>query len=113
MKAALFVGGWEGHTPSHFAEWYRDLLDAIGFEVDIYDTLESLEQPDDLADLDLITPIWSSARSSHQEEFGNMTKRQEDGLLQLIGNGCGLAGWHGHMGDAFRDRPTYHFLIGG
>jgi type 1 glutamine amidotransferase len=113
MKAALFVGGWEGHTPSHFAEWYRDLLDAIGFEVDIYDTLEPLERPDDLADLDLITPIWSSARSGHQEEFGNMTKRQEDGLLQLIGNGCGLAGWHGHMGDAFRDRPTYHFLIGG
>jgi type 1 glutamine amidotransferase len=42
-----------------------------------------------------------------------MTKQQEDGLLKLIASGCGLAGWHGHMGDAFRDRPTYHFLIGG
>ena len=42
-----------------------------------------------------------------------MTKSQEDGLLKLIAAGCGLAGWHGHMGDAFRDRPTYHFLIGG
>jgi len=39
-----------------------------------------------------------------------MTKPQEDGLLKLIEDGCGLAG---HMGDAFRDRPTYHFLIGG
>ncbi|NBD30004.1 MAG: ThuA domain-containing protein [Alphaproteobacteria bacterium] len=113
MKAALFVGGWEGHTPTHFAGWYRDLLAANGFEVDVYDTLAPLERPKDLADLDLITPIWSSARSGHQKEFGNMTKPQEDGLLTLIGNGCGLAGWHGHMGDAFRDRPTYHFLIGG
>ena len=42
-----------------------------------------------------------------------MTKAEEDGLLQLISDGCGIAGWHGHMGDAFRDRPTYHFLIGG
>ena len=63
--------------------------------------------------VDLIIPIWSSARSSHQLKFGNMTKLQGDGLIKLIANGCGLAGWHGHMGDAFRDRPTYHFLIGG
>lgn len=113
MKAALFVGGWEGHAPTTFADWYRDLLQTNGFEVDIYNTLEPLEHPDTLADLDLITPIWSSARSGHREEFGNMTKPQEDGLLKLVGDGCGLAGWHGHMGDAFRDRPTYHFLIGG
>jgi hypothetical protein len=63
--------------------------------------------------VNLIVPIWSSARSGHREEFGNMTKPQEDGLLKLIGEGRGIAGWHGHMGDAFRDRPTYHFLIGG
>lgn len=113
MKAALFVGGWEGHTPTHFSDWYEALLKENGFEVDVYDTLAPLERPSELADLDLITPIWSSARSGHQEEFGNMTKPQEDGLLKLIANGCGIAGWHGHMGDAFRDRPTYHFLIGG
>ena len=113
MKAALFVGGWEGHAPSEFSDWYAALLRDNGFEVDIHDTLAPLDRPGDLADLDLITPIWSSARSGHREEFGNMTKTQEDGLLQLVGQGCGLAGWHGHMGDAFRDRPTYHFLIGG
>jgi uncharacterized protein len=113
MKAVLFVGGWEGHAPKDFADWYRDLLENNGFEVVIHDTLEPLERPEDMADVDLITPIWSSARSGHKEEFGNMTKSQEDGLLKLIGDGCGLVGWHGHMGDAFRDRPTYHFLIGG
>ncbi len=113
MKAVLFVGGWEGHTPTHFSDWYEALLRDNGFSVTVYDTMEPLERPEDLADVDLITPIWSSARSGHQQEFGNMTKPQEDGLLKLVANGCGIAGWHGHMGDAFRDRPTYHFLIGG
>ena len=113
MKAIFFVGGWEGHNPTDFADWCANLLYNENFQVDIYDTLEPLEHPERLADADVIIPIWSSAKSSHKPEFGNMTKKQEDGLLKLIADGCGLAGWHGHMGDAFRDRPTYHFLIGG
>ena len=58
--------------------------------------------------MNLIIPIWSSARSSHQAEFGNRTKLQKDSLIKLM-----AMVWHGHMGDAFRDRPTFHFLIGG
>lgn len=112
-KAVLFLGGWEGHDPTAFGDWCAELLRNEGFEVVMYDTLAPLEEPQELADVDLIVPIWSSARSSHQPEFGNMTKSQEDGLLALIAAGCGIGGWHGHMGDAFRDRPTYHFLIGG
>jgi len=113
MKAALFVGGWEGHTPTHFSDWCKALLQDNGFVVDVHETLEPLATPEQLSDVDLIVPIWSSARSGHKDEFGNMTKPQEDGLLRLISEGRGIAGWHGHMGDAFRDRPTYHFLIGG
>lgn len=112
-KAVLFVGGWEGHTPSDFSDWAENLLKNEGFSVEIHDTFEPLRTPERMADVDLIIPIWSSARSSHQKEFGTMVKEEEDGLLSLIANGCGIAGWHGHMGDAFRDRPTYHFLIGG
>ncbi len=112
-RAALFVGGWEGHKPEAFGDWAASLLENEGFETVTFDTLAPLAEPEQLADVNLIVPIWSSARSSHQPEFGNMTKTEEDGLLKLIGNGCGIAGWHGHMGDAFRDRPTYHFLIGG
>lgn len=113
MKAVLFAGGWEGHSPKDFADWAEALLVGEGFEVAVYDTLAPLADPDSLADVDLIVPVWSSARSAHRPEFGNMTKDEEDGLLKLVGDGCGIAGWHGHMGDAFRDRPTYHFLIGG
>ena len=32
-KAALFVGGWEGHTPEAFCDWATDLLESEGFEV--------------------------------------------------------------------------------
>ena len=112
-KAALFAGGWEGHRPQAFCDWAVALLEGEGFEVVSHETLAPLADPDSLADIDLFVPIWSSARSSHQAEFGNMTKAEENGMLELIANGCGIAGWHGHMGDAFRDRPTYHFLIGG
>ena len=113
MKAALFVGGWEGHAPTTFGDWCGALLKEEGFEVVVHDSLEPLADPDTMADIDLIVPIWSSARSSHQDEFGNITREQELGLLKLIAEGCGIAGWHGHMGDAFRDHPTYHFMIGG
>lgn len=113
MKAVLFVGGWEGHAPSDFANWAQDLLSAQGFKIAVHETLAPLADRGAMEGTDLIVPIWSSARSSHRPEFGNMTKEEEDGLLALIGAGCGIAGWHGHMGDAFRDRPTYHFLIGG
>jgi len=42
-----------------------------------------------------------------------MTRDQEQGLLNAVESGTGIAGWHGHMGDAFRDRPNYHFMVGG
>lgn len=113
MKAILFCGGWEGHAPEKFGAWADDLLTQDGFEVVMDDTFAPLADQDYMSNFDLIVPIWSSARSSHQPEFGNMTKTEEDGLRATIAGGCGIAGWHGHMGDAFRDRPTYHFLIGG
>ena len=29
MKAAGFVGGWEGHAPTTFADWYKALLEEM------------------------------------------------------------------------------------
>ena len=53
-KAALFAGGWEGHDPTAFADWCADLLRVEGFEVDVYNTLTPLADPDTLSDVDLI-----------------------------------------------------------
>ena len=64
MKAALFVGGWEGHSPTNFSDWCEALLRDEDFDVDVYTTLAPLADPTSLADIDLIVPIWSSARSS-------------------------------------------------
>jgi len=38
MKAVLFVGGWEGHAPTRFGDWYKALFEENGFDVDVYDT---------------------------------------------------------------------------
>ena len=65
MKAARFVGGWEGHAPTTFAAWYKALLEENGFHVDVYDTMKPLERPEDLSNLSLIKLIWSSACSGH------------------------------------------------
>jgi len=61
MKAVLFVGGWEGHAPTTFSDWCEDLLRKEGFEVAVHQTLAPLADPESLADVDLIIPIWSSA----------------------------------------------------
>jgi len=66
MKAALFAGGWEGHDPTRFSDWCADLLRAEGVAVDVHETLAPLAEPDGLADVDLIVPIWSSARSARR-----------------------------------------------
>ena len=39
---------------------------------------------DEMKSVDLIVPIWSSARSAHRPEFGSMEKTEEDGLLAAI-----------------------------
>jgi len=39
--------------------------------------------------------------------------QQERGLLDAVRGGAGLAGWHGGMGDAFRNNVEYQFMVGG
>jgi type 1 glutamine amidotransferase len=113
MKAMIFAGGWEGHAPTNFANWAEALLTGAGFSVEKHDSLAPLTDPQKMETTDLIVPIWSSARSSHSAKWGNLTREQEQGLLAAVEKGVGVAGWHGHMADAFRDRPNYHFLVGG
>src|SRR5579862_1517942 len=105
MKSALIVwGGWNGHEPQKGAELFASFLQTQGYEVDVSDTLDAYLNEARLQALDLIVPIWT---------MGSITSEQEKGLLSAVSNGVGLAGWHGCMGDSFRNNPDYQFMVGG
>lgn len=105
MKKALIVwGGWEGHEPKQCTDIFAPLLRAREYEVTISDTLDIYLNKEFMMALDLIVPIWT---------MGTITREQEAGLLEAIGSGVGVAGWHGGMGDAFRNNTTYQWMVGG
>ncbi len=104
-KKALFVaGGWQGHTPFESAALFAGLLRETGYEVEISNTLDSYLDADKLRGLDLIVPTWT---------MDKITDAQSKGLLEAIQSGVGVGGWHGTMGDSFRENTNYQFMVGG
>lgn len=104
MSDALIVwGGWDGHQPQAFAEICAQLLRDEGLDVDISASLDALTE-DALAGLSLVVPIWT---------MGTMPAERLTALLEAICRGVGIAGFHGGMGDAFRDATDYQFMVGG
>lgn len=102
---ALFVwGGWEGHEPRQCVEVFAPFLEGQGFEVLISESLDSFLDADLLRSLDLIVPVYT---------MSTLHQGQEAGLLDAVKGGVGIAGWHGGMGDAFRNNPDYQFMVGG
>ena len=105
MKSALFVwGGWEGHEPKQCVDIVAPCLQEQGYKVEVSDTLDAFIDEEKVRSLDLIVPVWT---------MGTITGEQEKGLLEAIKSGVGLAGWHGGMGDAFRQNTEYQFMVGG
>lgn len=45
--------------------------------------------------------------------MGEISKEQEKALLNAVKGGVGLAGWHGGIGDSFRNNVEYQFMVGG
>jgi uncharacterized protein len=102
MSDALIVwGGWDGHRPEAFAERCAGMLEHEGLSVRISDTLDALT---DLDGVRLIVPIWT---------MGTIEAGPLEALLRAVESGAGIAGFHGGMGDAFRDAADYQFLVGG
>jgi uncharacterized protein len=105
MKSALFVwGGWDGHQPRLGTGIFASILEEQGYQVEISDTLDSYLDAEKLSSLSLIVPVWT---------MGTITKEQEQGLLAAVKSGVGVAGWHGCMGDSFRNNTEYQFMVGG
>lgn len=105
MKTALMVwGGWDGHEPKQCVDIFAPFLTEQGYDVRISDTLDVYLDADYMASLSLVVPVWT---------MGEITGEQETGLLSAIRSGVGVAGWHGGMGDSFRNNTEYQFMVGG
>lgn len=104
MREALIVwGGWDGHEPDKCSMIVRDMLEADGFKVYVHNSTEAFADPG-IRDMHLIVPIITMSKIE-KEELTNLT--------EAIKGGVGLGGFHGGMGDAFRDEPDYQFMCGG
>jgi type 1 glutamine amidotransferase len=104
-KNVLYVyGGWKGHKPTESVDLMVPKLRAEGAIVKVFDTLSVYTDEKLMAEIDLIIQVWT---------MGKVTKEQFKGLEKAVMNGTGLAGWHGGLGDAFRDNLRYQFMVGG
>ncbi len=105
MKSAMLVwGGWEGHEPKQCVDIFAPLLQADGYQVEVYDTLDIYLDRPKMMSFDLISQVWT---------MGTITDDQLNGLLETIKSGVGFGGWHGGAGDSFRNRTDYQFMVGG
>jgi type 1 glutamine amidotransferase len=103
-KKVLFVwGGWMGHEPDKCRDIFVPWMESEGAKVTVSDTLDSYTEMN-LKDLDLIIQVWT---------MGQITGAQEKALLDAVKSGVGIAGWHGGLGDSFRNNTEYQFMVGG
>jgi len=104
MRQALIVwGGWDGHEPEQGAHIIRDFLVEDGFDVRLENTTRAFADPA-IKDYSLIVPIFTMSK---------IEKDEVTNLVAAVQGGVGLAGYHGGMGDAFRDAVDYQFMVGG
>ena len=103
MKALIVHGGWEGHEPRQCAGIVADMLREDGFDVALADSTAAFADPG-LHALSLIVPIVTMSA---------ITRGEVENLGAAVQSGVGLAGFHGGMGDSFRDEVRYQFIVGG
>lgn len=106
MKRSLIVyGGWAGHEPDKVAYLFAEELRKEGWKVDLSDTLKAFEDGEKLlAEYDVLTPIWT---------MGELPAESWKGMNHAVRSGVGIAGFHGGMGDAFRQHCDFQFMVGG
>jgi type 1 glutamine amidotransferase len=102
-RALIAWGGWEGHEPEQGAGLVAEMLREDGFEVDVAHGTAVFAEAD-LAAVDLIVPIVT---------MSTIGKAELAALTAAVEAGTGLAGFHGGMGDSFREAVEYQFMVGG
>jgi len=103
-KKVLYIwGGWMGHEPDKCRDIFVPWMESEGAMVSVSDTLDTYVDTN-LMELDLIVQVWT---------MGAITGPQEKALLEAVKSGVGIAGWHGGLGDSFRNNTEYQFMVGG
>jgi type 1 glutamine amidotransferase len=104
MREALIVwGGWDGHEPEQCASIIAGILREENFQVHLENSTRAFASPQ-LHTMSLVVPIFTMSKIE-KDEVAN--------LSQAVHDGVGLAGFHGGMGDAFREAVEYQFMCGG
>lgn len=103
-KVLIIQGGWKGHEPQLTSKRFAAMLEKHGYHCTISDTLESLDDVQELMKLDLIVACWTMDTIDH--------KRVQN-VSKAVAAGTGLAGCHGGMCDAFRWDTEWQFMTGG
>ena len=104
-KVLMVYGGWDGHDPKETSHLFAGLLREAGMDVTLSQTLDSFTDAELMSAVDMVVPIYT---------MSTITREQEAGLLDAIRDGgVNAAGWHGGMGDAFRNNTEYQFMVGG
>jgi type 1 glutamine amidotransferase len=103
-RALVVRGGWDGHVPVEATDRFLPYLKEIGFEVDVFDTLDVYTDAERMAATDLVLQCWT---------MGEISREQAEGLIGAVRAGTGLAGWHGGIVDSFHNSPAYQWLTGG
>jgi type 1 glutamine amidotransferase len=85
-------------------ERFAPLLAAAGYSVEVSASLDVYRDLERLQRFSLIVSCWT---------MGTLAPEQEAGLLAAVHGGVGLAGWHGGLADAFRNNPSYQWMVGG
>ncbi len=103
-QALIVRGGWEGHAPVPATDLFVPFLEENGFSVRIESTPAVYADADAMAATDLVVQCVT---------MSTIEREQVDGLRTAIGNGTGMAGWHGGIADSYRNSSDYLHLIGG
>jgi type 1 glutamine amidotransferase len=104
-KVLFTFGGWDGHEPQKYVDYFTPWLKEEGAEVITSSNLDPYTNKELMNTIDLVMQLYT---------MSTITKEQEKGLIEAVEkNGTGMAGWHGGMCDAFRNNVDYQYMTGG
>ena len=103
-KVLFTYGGWDGHEPRGAVDLFQPWMEEEGATVEAFNSLEPYADAAYMEGVDLVIQVFTMAEIS---------KEQEQGLLEAVKNGAGIAGWHGGLCDSFRQNVAYQFMTGG